>query len=82
MPGITVFKVRNFEYNGFFGKLEKGYADYTAVFQTWTSDPGVGLFTCSDAKERRIPSFALEGDYDTLPKQKKTGVLFGPSCNS
>jgi hypothetical protein len=53
-------KVHNFSYNGFSGKLFDDFAEYTAELKKWTTDPGVGLFVCSDEKERLIPTFALE----------------------
>ena len=77
-----MFKIENFEYNGFFGKMLPGYAPYTAEFIEWTEDPGIALCQCSDGKKRRIPGFAMEGDHETLPVQPKTGVLFGPPAHS
>ena len=59
-------KVRNFTYNGFVGRLEKGFAPYTAEFITWTEDPGIMRMQCSDGKERFIPSFAIPHP-ETLP---------------
>ena len=79
-----MLKVRNFEYNGFCGKLLDGYTSYTANFKEWTSDPGVATFTCSDGEDRLIPTFAMEGEElpAGVPKQPKTGVLFGAACKS
>lgn len=56
-----MFKVRNFVYDGFGGQLREGYAPYTVTLLRWTLDPGVGVFACSDGKERLIPSFAIPG---------------------
>ena len=78
-------KVKNFEYNGFYGKDLEGYADYTAEFKCWTDDPGIARCECSDDIERLIPTFALEGfkvvDYhkQTYPNGKQ---IFGPPCKS
>ena len=78
-----MIKVRNFEYSGFCGKLLEGHAPYTAEFKKWTGDPGVAVFTCSDGEERLIPTFAIEGEMPTdIPKQPKTGILFGAACKS
>ena len=43
-------KVKNFSYNGLFGRETGGYANYTAEFKSWTEDPGVALCSCSDGK--------------------------------
>jgi len=81
-------KVRNFEYNGFMGRMLKGYAKFKVVsFIEWTTDPGIGKFGCSDGKERLIPSFAfikclkkLEG---VIPEQPKENlVMFGAPSGS
>lgn len=81
-----IFKVQNFEYNGFYGQSKDGLADYYAEFIEWTSDPGVGRFRCSDGVERIIPTFALictkKNNINHLPKQPKTGVMFGAPCSS
>lgn len=66
--GNQVFEVQNFSYNGFTSELSKGIASYTATFIEWSKDPGVGVFQCSDGKKRLIPTFALIGDYSSLPK--------------
>jgi hypothetical protein len=78
----VTFKVRNFNYNGFYGELKKGFTKYTATFSEWTVDPGVGIFLCSDNTKRSIPTFAIEGDKSSLPTQEKTGCLFGVPCTS
>lgn len=80
------YKVEKFEYNGFCVKAPKGgwnqIADYTAEFIEWTNDPGVAKCTCSDGKERLIPSCCLKND-DTLPEQTYTKkVLFGQPSES
>jgi len=78
-----MLKIRNFEYNGFMGQTHEGHTDYTAEFKEWTTDPGIGIFICSDGRERLIPTFAIEGEMpDDIPKQPKTGVLFGEACES
>jgi len=89
------FKVKNFEYNGFCGKDLPGFADYTVVFKKWTKNPGVGVFKCSDGKERLIPSFALfmngarlthdmEHGIPEQPRErgKEGKMLFGSPCKS
>ena len=76
-------RVRNFTYNGFYGQELKGYAPYRATFKEWTDDPGVAICVCTDGVERRIPTFALEGFRVTsVPRQRKTGVLFDAPCSS
>ena len=76
-------KVQNFSYNGFSGKLETGYASYTAEFVKWTSDPGITVCSCSDGQERLIPTFALkEFKIKDFPPQPKTGIYFGSPCHS
>lgn len=80
-----VFRVQRFEYSGFSGITRDGLTDYSARFIEWTPDPGVGLFQCSDGPKRLIPTFALLGrkkHFKLLPKQPKTGVLFGAPSNS
>lgn len=59
MSEETTFEVNNFIYNGFYGKVLKGKAPFTATFSKWTNDPGIAKCNCSDGKERLIPSFAL-----------------------
>lgn len=78
-------KVLRFVYNGFSGNLTGGYAKYTAEFLSWTEDPGIARCNCSDGKERRIPTFALEGfDYEANPEPEydKGFMLFGIPCKS
>lgn len=79
-----MLKVTKFRYNGFSGSNDPTKVmKYTATFKHWTTDPGVGVFTCSDNKERLIPTFALVdfklADY---PVQEKTGVFFGEPSKS
>ena len=50
------YQVIKFKYNGFGVTFLTGYATYTAEFKQWTNDPGIALCTCSDGKERLIPS--------------------------
>ena len=89
----TTYPIKKFEYNGFMGQLfnEKGkdgvyapvIAPYTAHFIRWTSDPGIGLFKCSDGHNRLIPTFAIMNfSPRDLPAQRKTGVLFGQPSSS
>lgn len=74
--------VKNFEYNGFCGRLLGGDAVYTATFLDWTNDPGVAKFLCSDGFVRLIPTFAIE-DASGLPKQDLTNkVLVGAPSHS
>ncbi|MCK5615306.1 hypothetical protein KAR91_76285 [Candidatus Pacearchaeota archaeon] len=89
----TTYPIKKFEYNGFHGQIfyNEGkdgvytpiLAPYTAHFLHWTSDPGIGLFKCSDGRNRIIPTFAIM-DFSTrdLPAQPKTGVLFGQPSSS
>ena len=58
---IGTFGVRNFEYNGLFINFLEGEAPYRADFIEWTTDPGIGRFSCSDGKIRLIPSICLMG---------------------
>lgn len=78
-------KVKNFSYNGFACTKLGGYAGYTADFKCWTEDPGIAICSCSDGKERLIPSCCLDGfktsDY---PKQDTENKEFyiGEPCRS
>lgn len=77
--------VRNFIYNGLFGHLTGGDAEYTAEFLSWTEDPGVALCKCSDGQERLIPTFALVGfNNNAYPKQNcENKVMYiGKPCKS
>lgn len=80
------FKVSNFSYNGFSGKVEEGHAPYTASFIKWTNDPGVALFRCSDGIDRLIPTFALDCIPESyFPKQiyaENGPSIFGMPCRS
>jgi len=77
------YKVRNFDYNGFYGRTLQGMASYEAKFSRWTNDPGIGVFECSDGKERLIPTFALIGNTSELPEQDMSNkVMFGTPSHS
>lgn len=88
------FRVKQFEYNGFFGKVNNDvFMLYTANFIRWTDDPGIALFECSDGFKRLIPTFALEpsggkvrgcpSPTDLLPRQSyENKVLFGAASQS
>ena len=78
------YAVKNFEYNGFFGKILKGKTPYKAIFKKWTNDPGIGVFECSDNKERLIPTFAIRKfKWKSLPKQDMNNkVYFGSPSHS
>lgn len=84
------YSVQNFVYNGFFVQLLQNKAKYTVdSLINWTNDPGIGLFLCSDKKERLIPTCCLSKDFlqtqKTRPKLdpfKGKGVLFGQSAKS
>ena len=78
------FPVKNFEYNGFMGKIGKGMADYTCKFKEWTCNPGVAVMDCSDGEERLIPTFAIRGSQllSAQVMEPKEKVLFGPPCSS
>lgn len=78
-------KVHNFVYNGLFGNLTDGNAEYTAEFIEWTEDPGIARCKCSDGKERLIPSFALNGfDYEAHPEPEYGNkfMFVGTPCRS
>jgi len=86
-------KVLKFTYNGITGKLGPGAADYEAEFLKWTDDPGIGVFSCSDGKERKIPTCAVVGfNDDDFPKQELSkealrqrsvfGIILGEPCHS
>ena len=78
-------KIRNFEYNGFFGRCLPGYAPYTGEFVEWTNDPGIAKFSCSDGKTRLIPSYAVEGGLPKKPDPDHEAselLYFGPSSSS
>lgn len=77
-------EVNEFEYNGFMGRVDdKVIMPYTATFEEWTPDPGIGKFKCSDGETRYIPTFAIvdyaSGDFG---EQEKTGVMFGSPSKS
>jgi hypothetical protein len=79
------FKIQNFSYNGFSGKLTGGFTTSKATFKNWTDDPGIMNCICTDGKERLIPTFALYkfGKYKNhLPIQKKSTVLIGTPSKS
>lgn len=83
----SIHHIENFDYNGFFVNSLPGFAKFTVKkFLSWTNDPGVGKFLCSDGKTRLIPTCQLHSDYlKTLPKEpnlKGKGLLFGPSSTS
>lgn len=79
-----VFKVKNFEYNGFTGQLKEGHTDYVVNSMESTSDPGIYNCACSDGNIRSIPSFAIEGiEIVYNPKQStEVPLLFGQPCAS
>jgi len=78
-----MYKVHNFTYNGFCGKVEESLTAYEADFIKWTNDPGVGIFKCTDNIQRIIPTFAIVNfDYKLHPTQKKIGIIFGSSSSS
>ena len=83
LGGKLSFTVRNFEYNGFYGRELKGNASYTASFKSWTRDPGIAECECSDGKIRLLPTFALVDAYPLLPKQDMSNkVFFGVPSHS
>lgn len=71
-------RIKNFNYNGFCGKVLPGFAPYTGEFIEWTADPGIAKAACSDGKIRPIPTYAMEGfKYEDHPKQTyENGKLF------
>lgn len=78
------FKIRNFQYNGFFGQELPGYTKYEAVSLEKTNDPGVYRAKTSTGKEKYIPSFAIEGVqilYKINDSQERPD-LFGVASNS
>ena len=79
-------KIKNFEYNGFFGKEGKGFAPYTGKFVKWTSDPGIAEISCSDGKTRYVPTFAMDHAFLTFvlpqPEPKSAKSLFGVPSGS
>lgn len=78
-----MYKVHNFTYNGFCGKVEESLAAYEADFIKWTNDSGVAIFNCTDNIQRIIPTFAIIGFNSKLhPIQKKTSIIFGSSSSS
>jgi len=86
-------KIRNFEYNGFYGRHLKGFAKFKVIsFIKWTSDPGIGVFGCSDGKERLLPTWVFsdskgKSEYgkiqELIPEQPKENlVMFGSPSSS
>lgn len=74
----VIYSVRNFRYNGsIFETL--GMSKYTAVFKEWSNKPGIGIYKCSDNKERKIPTSCLIGNTKALPEQSKTIIFNEPS---
>jgi hypothetical protein len=75
----TPDSVENFVYNGFSVRPLKGFAKYKVVkLLTWTKDPGIGRFSCSDGIERLIPSCCLSQDFlKDLPKAEDLNVFEG-----
>jgi len=79
------FKIRNFSYNGFFGRTEEGYAPYRAQFLRWSGDPGVAVMSCSDGEDRFIPTYALEGPHLAIPPDNtafEDKLMFGYASTS
>jgi hypothetical protein len=84
------YQVQNFTYNGFYVTSRMGIASYKVEkLINWTKDSGIGLFLCSDKKERLIPTCQLSREFlNELPPQPKLeplkgdGVLFGTPSNS
>lgn len=78
--------LRNFEYNGFFGKELPGSPEYTGKFVKWTNDPGIVLLACSDGKERLVPTFAIDLSYISLvlpqPEPGAPKTMFGAASRS
>jgi hypothetical protein len=82
--------VQNFEYNGFYVMPKSGIAPYEVIdFISWTNDPGIGKFMCSDGIIRLIPSCQLSKEYlSTIPQRPKlnpfegNGVFFGVPSSS
>lgn len=90
MERREVDSIEDFIYNGFFVEHKGTIAPYTVKqFIKWTDDPGIGLFLCSDGRERLIPSCQLTSEYveSILPRPvldpfNGKGVLFGASSKS
>jgi hypothetical protein len=78
------YLVQHFSYNGFTGKLLKGMTTYSAKFKSWTRDPGIARFECSDNTERLIPTFALKGlKHHPLSEQDMSNkIIIGPPSHS
>ena len=76
----------NFEYNGFSGKELPESPGYTGRFVKWTDDPGIVLLSCSDGKERLVPTYAIDLPYFSLaapqPKPRTQTTLFGVASRS
>jgi hypothetical protein len=67
-----MYKVAKYIYNGMFVTIKTGLTNYEAEFQSWTTDPGVAIFNCTDKKQRLIPTCAIvDFDCDAHPKQPK-----------
>lgn len=79
-----LYKVQNFSYNGFMGELLPNMTSYQAKFKEWTNDPGIGVFECSDGKERLIPTFALKElkEYPLPEQDMSKKVMFGAAAHS
>lgn len=69
--GKDKIRVMSFTYDGFGGQKTGGFATFTGEFIRYTNDPGIGLYKCSDGKERLIPGWAVEGHLPPMPNYKK-----------
>lgn len=54
-------KVRNFIFHDGVSAQLSNYANFTAEFVKWSSEPGVALCKISTGKMLKIPYFSLEG---------------------
>lgn len=73
------FRIRNYEYNGFMGKLHDGYADFVGFEVKELNDGGTYEVLTSDNTVKYVPSWAIEGiQIMYKPKEtKEIPVLFG-----
>lgn len=85
----TKWHVEKFKYNGFIVHCFSGFYKWTIKeFVKWTDDSGIISFTCSDGKNRLVPSCSINPElYNELPKAPilkplvGIGVLFGTPSN-
>ena len=78
------FRIKRFEYNGFYGKLKQGHIKEVATSVVATDDPGIYKCITNKGNIMYIPSFALEGIEITFKVKESNNVpsLFGVASST